>query len=77
MALRGLNAWIKSRPELNARRAEEILKRIQYGDTTKAEVDWLRAKNELPEGTFMSVRKMCRQIINKNTVHEITQRLKR
>lgn len=75
---RGLDGWIAVRRLVNdARMAEKILERIQFGDTTKVEVDWLRRKNELPEGTFMSVRKMCRQLIDKHTIHLITERLKK
>lgn len=74
---RGLDGWIDSRTELVARRAEEILKRVQFGDTSQADITWLRQRNELPEGTVMSVRKMCRQLINKHTIHLITERLKK
>lgn len=75
---RGLDGWIAVNQLVNdARTAEKILERIQFGDTTKVEVDWLRRKNELSEGTFMSVRKMCRQLIDKHTIHLITERLKK
>lgn len=77
MWARGLSALIENNTLFNANRAQSILERIQYGDTQPGDIAWLRAKNELPEGTFMSVRKMCRQLINKNTIYEITQRLKR
>ena len=73
----GLQRWADTRVELVARRAEEILKRIQFGDTSHADIAWLRQRNELPEGTFMSVRKMCRRLINKHTIHLITERLKK
>lgn len=75
---RGLDGWIEVNKLVNdARMAEEILKRIQFGDTSQADIAWLRQRNELPEGTFMSVRKMCRQLIDKHTIHLITERLKK
>ena len=75
--MRGLEGRIEQYTPHSANRAQRILERVKFGDTSQADIDWLRSRNELPEGTFMSMRKMCRQIINKRVIREVTARLKK